>query len=147
MILRIFKGVWFVSLLAVLANLLWVYAGLPEQVIVQEDAGGRIEVDREFMFYSLTFVILLVNVLVYIVKKLHQKNEGFRTWFHGLVITVNGFLVLAMNAIQTYNSGENFNFSKIGVILYASVILVVLWAMSWPVYSLFRKSLFKQPVL
>lgn len=145
MILRIFKAAWFVSLVVVLANLLWVYAGLPERVIIQEDVSGRIEVDREFLFYVLTFLILVVNVLVYLFKKL--RSEDFRAWFHGLVITMNIFLILAMSVIQTYNSGENFNFDKIGFILYISVGLVVLWSLSWPIYSLFRKNVAKQPVL
>ncbi len=145
MILRIFKAVWFLSLLAALANLLWVYAGLPEQVIIQEDMGGRIEANRDFFFYVLTFLIVVVNVLVYLFKKL--QGEDFRAWFHGLVITINLFLVLAMNVVQTYNSGENFNFGKIGFILYTSVALVVLWSVSWPIYSLFRKNVAKQPVL
>jgi cytochrome c biogenesis factor len=145
MILRIFKAMWFVSLMATLASLLWVYAGLPEQVVVQEDTGGRIEVNREFFFYVLTFLIVVVNVLVYLFKKL--QAEDFRAWFHGLVITINVFLMLAMNVVQTYNSGENFNFGKIGFILYASVGLVVVWSVSWPVYSLFKKNIAEQPVL
>jgi hypothetical protein len=146
MILRIFKGVWFVSLLVVMASLLWVYAGLPEQVIVQEDAGGRVEANREFVFYVLTFGILIINVLVYIVKKLYINDIDLRTWFHGLIITINIFLVLGMNVIQTYNSGENFDFSRIGFVLYASVVLIVGWAVSWPIYALFRKSSAKQAI-
>jgi hypothetical protein len=145
MVLRFFKGIWFISLLVVLASLLWVYAGLPEQVIVQEDVSGRVEANREFLFYVLTFLIVVVNVLVYVFKKL--KNEEFRAWFHGVVISINVFLVLAMNVIQTYNSGENFNFSDIGFIIYGSLGLIVFWSLSWPVYSLYRKSLAKQPVL
>jgi hypothetical protein len=145
MILRIFKAIWFLSLLVVLASLLWVYAGLPEQVIVQEDVSGRVEANREFLFYVLTFLIVLVNALVYGFKKL--KSEEFRAWFHGVVVSINLFLVLAMNFIQTYNSGENFNFSEIGFILYGSVGLIVAWSISWPIYGLFRKSLTKQPVL
>jgi hypothetical protein len=145
MILRIFKAVWFISLLVVLASLLWVYAGLPEQVIVQEDVSGRVEANREFLFYVLTFLIVFVNALVYGFKKL--KSEEFRAWFHGVVVSINLFLVLAMNFIQTYNSGENFKFSEIGFILYGSVGLIVAWSISWPIYSLFRKSLAKQPVL
>jgi hypothetical protein len=145
MVLRIFKSVWFFSLLAVLASLLWVYAGLPEQVIVREDLSGRVEANREFLFYVLTFLIVFVNVLVYLFKKV--QGEEFRAWFHGWVSTINLFLVVAMNLIQTYNSGETFNFSNIGFILYGSVGLIVIWSISWPIYALFRKSLTKQPVL
>src|SRR4051812_2903329 len=47
MVLKIFKAVWFLSVLAVLANLLYVYAGLPEQVLIQDESTGRLLVNRE----------------------------------------------------------------------------------------------------
>jgi hypothetical protein len=147
MILKLFKAMWFLSMLAVLVNLLYVYASLPEQIVVQDETDGRVLANREFFFYAITMILVLVNVLVYITSKLYAANEDFRAWFHGLIITMNIFFILALNLIQVYNSSEKFDFSKIGFIIYGSVGLVVAWSVSWPVYTLFRKFFPKQAVL
>jgi hypothetical protein len=144
MILKIFKGVWFLSVLGVMANLLYVYASLPEQVVVQEEAAGSVFASRELLFYGMTGMLVIVNAMVYVIGILHKDDENFRSWFHGLVICCNIFFVFAMSLVQTYNSGENFNFSRIGFLIYGSVSLVVIWASSWPLYSIFRKIFAKQ---
>jgi hypothetical protein len=147
MVLKMFKAFWFLSVLIVLANLLYVYAALPENVVIQEESAGRVVAGREFLFYVITAVLVLVNVMVYIFSKVFSREENFRAWFHGLIITINIFFVLAMNFVQVYNSSENFDYSRIDFIIYGSVALVVLWAVSWPVYSLFRKIFPKHAVL
>jgi cytochrome c biogenesis factor len=147
MILKIFKAAWFLSVMAVMVNLLFVYASLPEQVVVQDEGGGRILANREFFFYTLTLLIVFVNVLVYIAGKLFARNEDFRAWFHGLVITINIFFILAMRVIQVYNSAERFDFSRVGFIIYASLALMICWAMSWPFYALYRRFFPKQIVV
>jgi hypothetical protein len=146
MALKIFKAFWFLSVLVVLMNLLYVYASLPEQVVVQEEATGAILANREFLFYVMTAFLVFVNVLVYIISLLHRPDENFRSWFHGLVITFNIFFVFAMSLIQTYNSGEVFDFESIGFLIYGSVGLVVMWAVSWPLYAIFRKLFPKQAI-
>jgi hypothetical protein len=146
MVLKIFKGIWFLSVLVVLANLLYVYASLPESVVIQEESNGAILANREFLFYVLTLLLMIVNVMVYIIAKMFPENEDFRSWFHGLIITMNIFFVFAMNLVQVYNSSENFDYSRIGFIIYGSVILVVLWAVSWPLYVIYRKIFAKQAV-
>lgn len=131
---------WFLSLLGVLANLMYVYAGLPEQVNVAEEGGATTYVlDKETLFYfALTFVAVL-NLLVYLFSKSLTPNEGFRTWLHGLVITLNIFFVVGFSFIGLYNSAERFDYERIGPIIYGSVILVVLWAVAWPVYATGRR--------
>jgi hypothetical protein len=146
MVLKIFKALWFLSVLVVLANLLYVYASLPESVVIQEESTGAIIANREFLFYVLTALLLVVNVMVYIIGKMFESNEDFRSWFYGLIITMNIFFVFAMNLIQVYNSSENFDYSRIGFIIYGSVGLVVLWAVSWPVYVIYRKLFVKHEV-
>jgi hypothetical protein len=146
MILKMFKALWFLSMLAVLANLLYTYASLPEQVIVQEEATGRVMANREFFFYTSMVIIALVNVMVYFTTRLFQREEDFRSWFHGLIITINIFMIFALNLVQVYNSAEVFDFSSVGFMIYGSVMLMVLWAISWPIYSLAKKFIFKQAV-
>ena len=126
-------------MLAVFANLLYVYASLPEHVSLMEDGVEAYSIGREQLFYSAMAVIVIANVMVYLFSKTISPDEDFRTWLHGLVITLNIFFIIGMSFISLYNSAENFDFSRIGFIIYSSVVLVVIWALSWPVYSQTRK--------
>lgn len=146
MVLKVFKGVWFLSMLAVLANLLYIYASLPEQVSLMEEGLEVISVGREFLFYTALVVIAVANVMVYLFSKSLTPDEDFRAWIHGLIITLNIFFIISMSFIGLYNSAERFDFSRIGFIIYGSVGLVALWVISWPVYRIFRKSTAKPAV-
>jgi hypothetical protein len=146
MVLKVFKAVWFLSVIVVLASLLWVYASLPERVIVQETVQGRIEVDRNIFFYIVMIVLALFNALVYAAARLFRYQEEFRTWFYGLIISLNIFFVVGMSLISLYNSAEHFDYPRIGFIIYGSVLLVIGWAMSWPVYKIFKGTTAKQVV-
>lgn len=143
MTLKLFKAIWFLSMLAVFANLLYVYASLPEQVSLLEEGVETYAIGREQLFYSAMVVIALANVMVYLFSKSIAPDENFRTWLHGLVITLNIFFIIGLSFISLYNSVEKFDFSRIGFIIYSSVILVVVWALSWPVYSISRKLMSK----
>jgi hypothetical protein len=143
MTLKLFKAIWFLSMLAVFANLLYVYASLPEQVSLMEEGVETYAIGREQLFYSAMVVIALANVMVYLFSKSIAPDENFRTWLHGLVITLNIFFIIGLSFISLYNSVEKFDFSRIGFIIYSSVILVVVWALSWPVYSISRKLMSK----
>jgi hypothetical protein len=146
MALKLFRGVWFLSVLVVFAALMYTYAGLPEHVVVQEEANGQITMGRDPLFYFVVAAIVVVNVMVYLIRKMYLADLDFRAWFHGLVITINIFFVIALAHLGLYNSTEYFDYSRIGFIIYGSVVLIVLWAASWPVYQLYRKIFIKQVV-
>lgn len=146
MTLKIFKAVWFLSVMVVLANLLYVYAGLPEQVSLIEEEAETLSVGKEQLFYSAMAVIALANVIVYLFSKRLAPNEDFRIWLHGQVITLNIFFIIGMSFIGLYNSTERFDFSRIGFIIYSSIGLVALWALSWPIYQISKKFIAKQAV-
>ena len=135
---------WFLSLLGVLANLMYVYAGLPEQVNVAEEGGATTYVlEKETLFYCALAFIAVLNLLVYLFSKSITPSEGFRAWIHGLVITLNIFFVVAFSFIGLYNSSENFDYTRIAPIIYGSVALVVLWSVSWPIYFIGRRAFAK----
>jgi hypothetical protein len=144
MALKLFRAMWFLSVLVVLANLLYVYASLPEQVVVQEHE--RVAINREWLFYMVMVSIVFVNIMVYLFKLMFQDGEDIRSWFHGLVITINIFLIISMQAVNVYNSAEIFNHSLVGLYLAGSLGLVLLWAVSWPVYLLLQKFFLKEAV-
>lgn len=142
--LKMFRAAWFLSVLLVLANLLYVYASLPEDVIVQGDE--KVAVSRELLFYGLVIMILLINSLVYIFKAMFEEGENLRSWFHGLVITINIFLIVALHAVNVYNSSEVFNHTVVPFYLAGSLMLIVIWSALWPLYYIVQKFLIKQSV-
>lgn len=146
MILKIFKAVWFLSMLGALANFLYIYAGLPEDVAVYEDQTNLYYVSRESLFYSAMAALALLNLLVYLFSRSVTPGEDFRTWLHGLVITVNLFFIIALSFIGLYNSAEKFEFNRLGIVIYSAIGLVVLWAISWPVIYTWRKLISKESI-
>lgn len=139
MVLKLFKAVWFLSVLATLAILLFNYAGLPETVVVQEEGPSAFRVSREVYFYTMLAFIALVNVMVFPIGKVYASNPDFRSWFYGLVIALNFFFIVSMNFIGVFNSGEKFDYDQIRYIVYFSLGLFLLWAITWPAYLLYRK--------
>jgi len=145
MILKIFKVVWFLSLMAWLAQFLYVYASLPEDVLVRE-VENKVFLSREAVFYVFLGGIVLVNGLVFIVSRLFKGKERFLSWFYGLIICLNFFFVIVLSFINLVNSGEKFDYSRMGYVIYGSVGLFVFWATGWPFYAVFRKFLSKEVV-
>lgn len=139
MILKVFRGVWFLSLLAAMANLMYVYAGLPEQVVVLEEGISITAISKETAFYVWLAVLGFVNVLVYVFNKNLVPSEEFRTWFTGLIICLNLFFIIAFSFIGLYNSSEGFDFSRAGIVLYISLGLVGAWIVGGAIYGLFKR--------
>jgi hypothetical protein len=152
MTLKLFRAAWFLSMLAVLANLLYVYASLPEVINLGEDGvepysvGRAYSVGRETFFYAAMIFIGIGNLIVYLFSRNLTPSEDFRIWIHGLVITINIFFIVGMSFITLFNSAEKYDFERLRFIIYSSVGLVVLWAIGWPIYLLGKKLLSKQTV-
>jgi hypothetical protein len=146
MALKLFRLVWFLSVLVLLATLLYGYAGWQPELIVQDDLSGRVIMTRDALFYTIVGSFLIINVLVYLMRKMFRDEEGFRAWFQGLIITINIFLIIAINLIGLYNSTERFNYDRIAVIIYGSIALIIGWAVTWPIYILYKKFSVKQTV-
>lgn len=146
MTLKLFKAVWFLSLLAVLGNMLYVYASLPELVSLAEEEIEIYSVSRESFFYIAMVSIAIANLTVYLFSKKIVPSEEFRIWIHGLVITINLFFIVGMSFISLFNSAERFDFERIRFIIYSSVGLVVLWAVIWPIYLAIKRFTSKQTV-
>jgi hypothetical protein len=146
MVLKIFKAVWFLSLLVVTAVFFYVYASLPERVMISETA-TPISVSREGLFYITLIVLSLINFIVLVFSKLYrQSSEELTTWFYGQIICLNVFFVIVLSFVSLLNSQEKFDYERLGVIIYGSVGLIVLWAASWPIYLVARKFLSKELV-
>lgn len=134
MIVRIFQAVWFLSLLVVTGILLFQYASLPESVVVMEEGTDIFSIGRESFFYTVIGFISVVNVLVFIISKMYANDNALRSWFFGLIIAINFFLVISISFIALYNGGEKYDYSRLEYVLYFSVGLFVTWALLWPFY-------------
>ena len=137
-ILRIFKAVWFISMLTVLAFLLYSYATLQEEVVVYEQGTEIMRIGRDTFFYIIVGLLASINVLVYVIAKVVLNNE-YKTWFYGLIITFNIFFIIAIAFISLYNSGEIYDYSKLEVILYSSIMLFSFWTVGWPIYIGYKR--------
>jgi hypothetical protein len=143
MALKITKAVWFFSLIIFLAVFFYNYAGLGESVTIHESAQPLV-LSKEFLFYAFMAIVVIMNLFVFLVNKIYPATAiEFKVWFYGLIVTLNIFFTIAINYISLYNSAEKFDYQRIGVIIYGSIILIVGWLVAWPIFSLSRKYLFK----
>jgi hypothetical protein len=137
MAFKVFKVIWFFSLLGLVADFMYMYASWPETVTVFEST-ETFSLSREAFFYSVLVAIALMNVLVFVITRIFPEDKtDFKSWFYGLVICFNLFFVVAISFIGVYNSGEKFRYEEIGVAVYGSVILLLVWATAWPVYRIY----------
>lgn len=139
MAVKVFKAIWFLSLLIFLGVFMYNYAGLPEVVNLVDSIDSPLSLSREALFYSVLAIAAILNVFVFIINKLYSSYPDFRGWFYGLITTLNIFLIIGVNFVTLFNSAEKFDYSRIGNIIYGSLILVVLWVVAWPIYSLVKK--------
>jgi hypothetical protein len=143
MILKIFKGVWFFSLLALLVVFFYVYAGLPEDVVFSESEGS-LSLSRNSFFYTATILFALINALVFIVNKLlSDGDQSFSSWFCGLIATFNFFFLTTLGFLHVFNGGDRYDFNKMAPVMYLSLILLCAWMISWPVILLYKKMISK----
>jgi hypothetical protein len=143
MVVKIIKGVWFLSLLATTAVFLYVYASLPENILVREGEVPQF-ISRNGIFYITLIMLAVFNSFVIIISRLFSdQRDYFKAWFYVLVIFLNLFIIVALQYLNLYNSGEKFNYGSIGLIIYGSIALLVLWSSLWPIYFLGQRFLSK----
>lgn len=142
MALKVFKAIWFLSLIIFLCVFLYDYASLPETVTVVESEELSVSLSRDGIFYGILIIAALLNVFVFIINKLFASNRDFRGWFYGLITVLNIFLIIGINFVSLYNSAEKFDFEAIGSIIYGSIVLVLIWLIGWPIYLLSKKNIF-----
>lgn len=148
MAVKIFKAVWFFSLLAAVAILLYAYAGFPEVIQVREGAEGAGEtLSRNELFYAALGLLAIFNVTVFVVNRfMADGDQFFQAWFYGLIICFNLFMVVALQFFNLYNSQEKFDYDSIGYIIYGSVSLIVVWATLYPVRAIIQRFVPKQHI-
>jgi len=145
MALKGLKGVWFLSMVAALAVLLYIYASLPQQVVIQDQIDGAVSVSNETVFYLTMLLMAITNVLVFVVSRVLSHDIPLRTWFYGLIATLNVFYIVGLNYVALFNMEINTRAAEqMAILIYGSIALMLLWALAWPVYLIFRRLAPKQ---
>ena len=142
---KILKMIWLVSFGGATLVLFYVYSSLPEMVAYSGNEATSFEyIDKELFFYFFLFVLALSNILLYAISarkwirsSSSQKISRLNAWKFGLGVVINIFLVISMIFISIFNSGEKFDYSNFGYLVYFSLALVILWVISLPfvIYS------------
>jgi len=139
MILKILKGVWFFSLLLLFGVFFYIYAALPETIIFSQEEGS-FSTSRNVFFYSSILLFAFINVLVFVVARvLSSGDQGFSSWFYGLVVTFNFFFFTTLGFLHVLNGGDRYDFSQMGPAVYGSLILICVWMIAWPMILIYKK--------
>lgn len=138
---RILKLIWFVSFGIVLVILFWVYAALPDMVAYAGDNFSNFEyLDKEFFFNFYLALIGIANIALYFIAREFVKNKKTKRrkyirlagWTFGLAFVINLFLIISMIFLSILNSGEKFDYSNFGYLVYFSLGMIFLWVLSLP---------------
>ncbi len=145
MVINIFKGIWFFSLIGLLFVFFYVYASLPEKIVIYGDS-EQVIISKELLFYSSIAWIAIWNVLVYLVPAIVKPTEKFMWWLLGLIICLNLFFVITISFVNVFNSNERYDYENIGYVIYGILSLLIGWVVSWPIYLFSQKIIRKQAV-
>ncbi len=141
MSVKILKSIWLLSLLVTLVMLLYSYASMPERMELGADSPLQ-SVSRNGLFYAALAMIGLINSLVFAMGRLvPEKEPFFRPWFYMLLAFLNLFMVVSLQFFSLYNSSEKFNYDSIGIIIYGTISLLIVWASLWPLKMIIQKFL------
>jgi hypothetical protein len=140
MAVKIFRSVWFLSVLVMLAVLLYHYAGWPEEVVIGQAQVNFVALSRDAFFYSTLAIITFINTSVFIAKYYAAKAPEFLAWYYGFIAIINFFLMIGLSFIGLFNSNENFRFGQIGFIIYGSLFLIGAWLLGGLLYWVVSKN-------
>lgn len=122
---NIIKGFWFVTFILAFGILLYVFASLPEQVLYTENN----TIDNNTFFYIALAIIAFVNFPLYALSRNFKKNQPLAQaifgWIFSLATILNGFLFIALQYINLFNSSEKVNYSYYGYFLYICLAMLV----------------------
>jgi hypothetical protein len=133
---RVIKGFWLLTLLLVFGILMYVYASLPEVVYYSEVNS----LDNNAFFYVALGIIAFVNFPLYAISLKFKKQQALAQAIYGWIFTLatvfNGFLFVALQYINLFNSTERVNYGYYGYYLYICLALLVACMVALPILFL-----------
>src|SRR5689334_23358475 len=102
---------------------------------------GESGIPRETYFYIMLSFLALFNLFVFVLRKVYSIEAPWNivAWFYGLVILLNLFFLVTLSFTSLINSGERFDYGRIGPIIYGSLLLLLGWSLVWPTYLVVRR--------
>ncbi|MGK7396872.1 MAG: hypothetical protein ACNS62_20010 [Candidatus Cyclobacteriaceae bacterium M3_2C_046] len=151
---KIFKFIWFISLLLFLASFLWVYAYLPgeAQIWAGEDTSRDITISKDMFFYGGLLIFMIINVIFYLFSGVWSKNVArnvsqpeFRdfkinilNWLISFNVVINFFLIISIILIGSINQSQPN--PAISILMYVGPAFIIIWLISLAVIMIKRKS-------
>jgi|GEM_PF-5636172 len=133
---KVIKGFWLLTLLLVFIILMYVYASLPEAVYYSETHS----LDNNTFFYVALAIIAFVNFPLYALSLKFKKDQALAQAIYGWIFTLatvlNGFLFVALQYINLFNSTERVNYSYYGYYLYICLAFLVGCIVALPILFL-----------
>lgn len=126
---RAVKILKILSAILFLGTLLYVYSLLPVMVNIYPDATGW-ELHKEYFFYSLLAVFLVVNIFLLIIERMIRPlipTEELLSWVRGLPFVINIYFSLIIGYIGVLNNQGSFQESSYIYLNYLGPILIVAW--------------------
>lgn len=145
---RLIKYLWFLTVLALLASLLWIYASLPNEVGVLANEFGEADefLEKNQFFYVFFGFFALINIILFGLHNMiinhtdrfsHQINPSRRSlqlslsqWMLAFASSLNIFFILALIYLAAFNSAEVSNLQAFQVLVYVGPVLVGLVLLS-----------------
>lgn len=136
---KILKFIWFVSLFAGLAALLWAYASVPLIVKFSDTS----TIGKEPFFYLALFFLVFSNFTLYYLgkNKFIGSYDYLLIWKYSFGLLINGFFIVSVMFITIYNSTEPFNYNNFGYLIIVFLGLMVGWLLILPFLLIFRRRL------
>lgn len=134
---KIFKVIWFVSLLAIMGVLVYSYASWPEAVYLN-DANPPLSIGKGILFYSVIGLLAIFNMFAFVFPRLKYSNT-FMAWYFGMLVCLHFFLISGITFITTFNSMEDYNYANLGPLLYGSFGMLAVWLLAGPIVALFAR--------
>jgi len=100
---------------------------------------------RDVFFYTSLFIFVLIQVLILLFNKLVlAKRQGINieiisTWFQGIGLAINLFIILMLIFIALANNAIDYSFSSIHFIAFLAPSFLILWLLALPFILFFSK--------
>lgn len=137
MLLKVFKVIWIISLLAVCAVFFYAYSTLQEQVGMGMELPA---VSKTLFFYSFISIISVFNGIAF--GGIHLFELFWKkAWFYGLLTALHLFLSSTFIFLAIINSNERYEYGNLGPTVIGSFLIFVLWILAFPIIPFFNKSI------
>lgn len=136
MVLKVFKVIWIISLLAVCAVFFYAYSTLQEQVSMGMELPA---VSKTLFFYSFISIIAVFNGIAFGGINLFGQSWK-KVWYYGVVTVLHLFLSATFIFLAIVNSNERYDYENLGPTVIGSFLFFVLWISAFPIVPFFTAS-------